>query len=264
LAEFFVWGPLLQLLRFKLFEGQAFTSNFLVFNCFSLSLSPQHSWQVMILAKDKSFSYANRQNRQFVRGTDLQQSLHIFNGKSQRSFEKHVRLLNATCKTPHTQTQSTSVANCERVCVSVGLRRGTKKSKQNKMFYLGVSACVCDCGVCLLVSVGTKQKKNKKATVDSSHIKSFSHPLAISFALFSFFSWVSATFVAATWQKKNKEKRKKEKSKTKIKVKSQQRITSKFNALFIGIFRGFSGGGRPTYPKMQSERETARGREGER
>jgi len=55
----------------------------------------------------------------------------------------------------------------------VGLRRGTKKSKQNKMFYLGVSACVCECGVCLLVSVGTKQKKNKKATVDSSHIKSF-------------------------------------------------------------------------------------------
>jgi len=42
----------------------------------------------------------------------------------------------------HTQTQSTSVANCECVCVSVGLRRGTKKSKQNKMFYLGVSACV--------------------------------------------------------------------------------------------------------------------------
>jgi len=65
---------------------------------------------------------------------------------------------------------------------------------------------------------------------------------------------------------KKKQRKTKERSKTKIKVKSQQRTTSKFNALFIGIFRGFSGGGHPPTPKckvrgrqLEGERESDRG-----
>lgn len=148
-----------------------------------------------------------------------------------------MRLLLATCKTPHTHART--IYKCCEFPVSVCVCEGEQR-KANKINRFILYACV-----------SARTKENQKATVDNnSHIKSFSPTFSISFALFSFVSEVSATFVAATWQQRKKLVKQKSKQKAN---KEQLQSSTRFP---LGPFKwGDFSGWRHTYPKMRSRWE---------